>query len=31
MEVFAAVAQAGSLAAAARDLALSPATVMRTL
>ncbi|MEH6671021.1 LysR substrate-binding domain-containing protein [Halopseudomonas sp.] len=31
MQVFAAVAQAGSLAAAARLLALSPATIMRTV
>ncbi|EPJ79979.1 MULTISPECIES: LysR family transcriptional regulator [Pseudomonas] len=31
MEVFAAVVQAGSLASAARALALSPATVMRTV
>lgn len=31
MEIFAAVAQAGSLAAAARQLELSPATVMRTV
>lgn len=31
MEIFAAVAQAGSLAAAARQLELSPATIMRTV
>ncbi|PKM24584.1 MAG: LysR family transcriptional regulator [Gammaproteobacteria bacterium HGW-Gammaproteobacteria-13] len=31
MQVFAAVVQAGSLAAAARQLALSPATIMRTI